>query len=68
MQGIYDSGSNVSLINSRFLKIKNKNFGNSKIRTINGVKRTSGLTNLSIKIFNIEENTDVVKKILVMIF
>lgn len=51
--GIYDSGSNVSLINSKLLKLKdNKNSSNNaNLITINGVKRTSGLTTIKIKIF-----------------
>lgn len=59
--GVYDSGSNVSLINSKLLKLKGK--GNSlneaSLVTINGVKKTSGLTNIKIKIFEIEENVEV---------
>lgn len=59
--GVYDSGSNVSLINSKILKLKGK--GNSlneaDLVTINGVKKTSGLTTLKIKIFELEKNADV---------
>ena len=61
IDGIYDSGSNVSLINSKLLKLKGK--GNSlneaNLVTINGVKKASGLTNLKIKIFQIEKNVKV---------
>lgn len=61
INGVYDSGSNVSLINSKFLKIKGQ--GNSlnkaDLVTINGVKKASGLTNLKIKIFEMEKNVDV---------
>lgn len=60
--GIYDSGSNVSLINSRLLKIKNNNngiSGNTNLRTINGVKKATGRINLNIKIFNIEKKISV---------
>ena len=58
---MYDSGSNVSLINSKLLKLKNKkNSVNEKnLVTINGVKKTSGLTKLKIKMFEIEENVNV---------
>lgn len=61
LSGIYDSGSNVSLIYSKFLKL-NKNESNSKkanLITINGVKKTDGLTTLKIKIFDIEKKTDI---------
>lgn len=60
--GIYDSGSNVSLINSKLLKLKeNKldNSNNANLITINGVTKTSGLTTIKIKIFQIEEKVDV---------
>lgn len=59
--GVYDSGSNVSLINSKLLKLKGKgnNLNEADLVTINGVKKTSGLTNLNIKIFELEENVDV---------
>lgn len=59
--GIYDSGSNVSLINSKLLKITGKpnEFNKADLFTINGVKRTSGLTTLKIKIFDTELNFDV---------
>lgn len=61
INGIYDSGSNVSLINSRLLKLKGTGNGLNKenLVTINGVKKTSGLTNLKIKIFELEQNVDV---------
>lgn len=59
--GVYDSGSNVSLINSKLLKLKTKknNANEENLVTINGVKKTSGLTNLKIKIFEKEENVNV---------
>lgn len=60
--GIYDPGSNVSLVNSKLLKLKKseKNYDkNAKLVTINGVKRTKGLTNLKIKIMEIEKHMDV---------
>lgn len=60
--GIYDSGSNVSLINSKLLKLnKNQvsNINNANLRTINGVKKSSGLTTIKIKIFEIEKTVNV---------
>lgn len=56
--GLYDSGSNVSLINSKILRLKNDNPSKSKslnLKTINGVKKTDGLITITAKIFNIEE-------------
>lgn len=60
--GIYDSGSNVSLINSKLLKIKNKDLNysnNTSLKTINGVKKANGIIKLNITIFNIEKEMDV---------
>lgn len=60
--GLYDSGSNVSLINSKILRLKNDNPSESKssnLKTINGVKRTDGLITITAKIFNIEDKLDV---------
>lgn len=60
--GVYDSGSNVSLINSKLLKLKKEQVNssnNANLITINGVKKTSGLTTIKIKIFEIEEKVDV---------
>lgn len=61
VDGVYDSGSNVSLVNSKILKLKEKRNGTNEedLVTINGVKKTSGLTNLKIKILDIERNVDV---------
>ena len=58
---MYNSRSNVSLINSKLLKLKNKknSIDKENLVTINGVKKTSGLTKLKIKIFEIEENVNV---------
>lgn len=60
--GIYDSGSNVSLINSKFLRLnkggKNK-YNNTELITINGVKKTKGWITIKIKIYNIEKKVDV---------
>lgn len=60
--GIYDSGSNVSLINSRLLKCKHKTSdysNNTNLKTINGVKKASGIITLDVNIFNVEKKTDV---------
>lgn len=60
--GIYDSGSNVSLINSRLLKINNKepSYSNStNLKTINGVKKANGMITLDINIFNVEKKMNV---------
>lgn len=63
--GIYDSGSNVSLINSKLLQLKgdidndNGYIKNINLKTINGVKKTKGIVTLKIKIYNIEKNIDV---------
>jgi len=59
--GIYDSGSNVSIINSKLIKIKknNKNVNNKNLLKINGVKKTKGMINIKIKIFNIEKQIEV---------
>lgn len=58
--GIYDSGSNVSLINSNLLKIKNKTTSaqSTKLRTINGEKKPNGMIRIKINIFKIEEEID----------
>lgn len=60
--GLYDSGSNVSLINAKLLKLKNDNSNESKssnLKTINGVKKIDGLITIIAKIFNIEDKLDV---------
>lgn len=60
--GIYDSGSNVSLINSKLLNIKQKrrdNYKNASLVTINGVKTTQGWTTMKIKILDIEKCVNV---------
>lgn len=56
--GIYDSGSNVSLINSKLLKINKKegtHSNNTNLKTINGVKRANGIITLDIGIFAVEK-------------
>ena len=61
--GVYDSGSNVSLINSRLLSLKsnpNKNNNSqANLKTINGVKKSTGIVSLKIKIFQKEKNMNV---------
>lgn len=49
------------MINSRLLKIKGKGkkLNEADLVTINGVKKTSGSTNLKIKILDLEKNVDV---------
>lgn len=62
IHGIYDSGSNVSLINAKLLNIRKKNTNNiqvANLRTINGEKKTKGMVTLKIKIFNIEQLMDI---------
>lgn len=57
IKGIYDSGSNVSLINSKITKLKSKekNYSNTELQTINGVKKTKGMIAIKIKIFEMEK-------------
>ena len=60
--GIYDSGSNVSLINSKLLKLKNENLNlekNVNLTTINGVRKSNGIVKLKLKIFEIEDEMNV---------
>lgn len=61
VSGMYDSGSNVSLINSRLLKINNgiSYFKNTNLKTINGVKQAIGLIKLRAKILNVEKEIKV---------
>lgn len=61
MSGIYDSGSQISLINSRLIKVKEKkdNVNVAYMKTVNGVKKTDGLITIKIKIFDLEEDVDV---------
>lgn len=60
--GIYDSGANASLINSKLVKLRTeakKDVKNTSLLTINGVKKTKGMINIKIKIFETEKNVDV---------
>lgn len=51
--GVYDSGSNVSLINSKLLKLKGKenSSNNADLVTINGVKKNKGFDDFKNKDF-----------------
>lgn len=59
--GTYDPGSQVSLINSKLVKIKKETEDVNKIslKTVNGVAQTKGLITIKVKIFEKEEYTDV---------
>jgi len=59
--GTYDPGSQVSLINSKWIKIKNIREDVNKIflKFVNGVNHTNGLVRIRIKIFNIEKEVDI---------
>lgn len=61
VNGTYDPGSQVSLINSKLIKIKNKTKDVNKIllKTVNGVTQTKGLVTIKVRIFNIEKYIDV---------
>lgn len=61
VSGVYDSGSQISLINSRLVKVKEEkdNVNAAYMRTVNGVKKTDGLITIKIRIFEIEEEMDV---------
>lgn len=61
MYGTYDSGSQISLINAKLVRIINQNEDKNKllIKTVNGVKKTDGLVTIKIKIFDIEDEVDV---------
>ena len=61
VNGTYDPGSQVSLINSRLIKIKKETKDLNKIflKTVNGVTYTKGLVTMKIKIFDMEEYIDV---------
>ena len=53
-KGIYDSGSNITLINSKLVNIKDlmKNNFNGTIKTISGRGKTNGLITLNANILN----------------
>ena len=59
-RGIYDPGSNITLINSKLVKIKNlmkENFS-STIKTISGRGKTNGLITINANILNIKDKID----------
>ena len=63
VNGIYDSGSNISLINSKLIKINEKKVSNSErtnIKTINGVRKTNGMICVKMKIFEIEKRKNLI--------
>lgn len=59
--GTYDPGSQVSLINSKWIKIKNnrEDVNRISLKSVNGVNHTNGLVKIRIKIFNIEKEVEV---------
>lgn len=62
VSGVYDSGSNVTLINWKLLKIKQKVENNNptvNLKTINGVNKAQGALKMKIRIFDIEKYMDV---------
>lgn len=61
MNGVYDSGSQISLINSKFIKIKEdkENKNRAYIKTVNGVKKTEGLITIKINILGVTKEVDV---------
>jgi len=61
INGTYDSGSQISLINAKLVKIIEKVKDQNKIflRTVNGVTSTEGLITIKARIFDTEEDIDV---------
>lgn len=54
IQGVYDPGANISIINSKLLHWKNRPINHhGNIKTINGAKETLGIVSLKIKIFDV---------------
>ncbi|GBP30827.1 Lactosylceramide 4-alpha-galactosyltransferase [Eumeta japonica] len=60
-EGSSCEGSQISLINSRLIKVKEKkdNVNIAYMKTVNGVKKTDGLITIKVKIFDLEEEVDV---------
>lgn len=61
VQGTYDPGSQVSLINAKLVRIKEKKNYVNKIylKSINGVGTTKGLITIKVKMFDTEKEMDV---------
>ena len=62
VNAIYDPGSNISLINSKLIRLKsekNNNIHKTNLRTINGVYHTDGMIKLKLKILNVEDYVNV---------
>lgn len=61
IMGTYDPGSQVSLINSKWIKIKDNREDVNRIllKSVNGVNHTNGLIRIRIKILNIEKEVEV---------
>lgn len=61
MYGTYDSGSQISLINAKLVRVMNQNEDKNRIliKTANGVKKTNSLVTVKIKILDIEDEVDV---------
>lgn len=68
--GTYDPGSQVSLINSKWIKMKDnrenviekdnrKDVNKIFLKSVNDVNHTNGLVRIKIKIFNIEKEVDI---------
>ena len=58
---VYDSGSNISIINTKLLCFEEEDNSKFKtgLKTVNGVRKLNGMVRLKIKIFEIEEEVDV---------
>lgn len=61
IMGTYDPGSQVFLINSKWIKKRDNREDVNKIllKSVSGVNHTNGLVRIRIKIFNIEKEVDV---------
>lgn len=60
--GVYDTGSNVSLINAKILKLKLKkdnNNGKVNLRTINDINKTEQLIKIKARVLEIEKDINV---------
>lgn len=62
VSAIYDSGSNVTLINANLVNLKdskNSNIEKTNLRTINGVNKTDGMITIQARIMDIEDTINV---------